>query len=382
MTDVREARRSAIEASACLYRYDQIWNRGVVDQSNEARRGVVFHSAAEIYIGKLAGVPGLTADFDLAKEAFVDAVEMHLLAGQLHEEVRFLFLRKFAERFELNRRLYLHVERQLLTPFGDRVFKWKPDLVYAGDDGMTIIDWKTHWIAWTPDQARREFQSKFYLLAARKEWPNQPAYRMRYVFVRAGLAVDVSYSPTELDTIEEEVDAVLATIDAADRAGEYPATSGPHCSFCRLDCPINGAGSLYPFRVDTAETFDRIAAEYLALNQRLTLMRKALKSYAVTEGARVVNGMTFAHWPRTTTRYPVDSVLAIAEKHRIEIPDLTISESALGPLTNERAYPTVAAEIQEVARPRRSYVFEARKGGEVTLPDMPRPDEGIDDGDE
>lgn len=50
---VRAYRRSALEAAACLYRYLKLYVEGIEDQGDEARRGIAFHLAAELYIRRL-----------------------------------------------------------------------------------------------------------------------------------------------------------------------------------------------------------------------------------------------------------------------------------------------------------------------------------------
>ncbi len=356
-------RRSELEAADCLFYYDKTYNQNVNPSSDQALRGTTFHRAAELYIAKLAALRE-TMDIDLAREAFIDAVEQTLCPAYLMPEAEMIFFR-FAERFELKLDAYLHVEKQLITIRGRRRFRWKPDLVYAEERGIVIYDWKTHYYGLTPDQARETFQARFYLLMAAEEWPNQPRYVFRFVFVRIGLVVEVVFTPDDLIEIERQVDGMVAVLNEADRLGEYPARSGSHCAFCRLDCPINGKAGLMPVRVDTRDDFAMMGNEYLALAQRLEHMRKAMKTFVTTEGPQEVNGMVFYVWPTTSARYPVDRLLAIADGHNLELPDITVSKTELGPLTNPRKYPAVAPELEAIAMKKTSFVFEPRKKGAV-----------------
>jgi hypothetical protein len=357
----REYRRSELEAADCLYFYDKQYNQGVSMPSDQSIRGTTFHRAAELYIAKLAALR-VTMDVDLAREAFIDAVEQSLCPAYLMPEAEALFFR-FAERFELKLDAYLHTEKQLVTVRGRRRFSWKPDLVYAESRGIVIYDWKTHYHGLTPEQARQTFQARFYLSMAADEWPNQPSYTFRFVYVRFGLVVEVVFTQDDLLDIDRQIDGMVAVLDEADRIGEYPARSGAHCAFCRLDCPINGRDGLMPIRVDTREEFEAIGNEYIAIRRRLALMGKAMRTYITSEGPQVVNGMIFANWPTTSARYVVDKVAAIADAHGLELPELTVSKTELGPLTDPKKFPAIAPALEEIAMKRTTFVFEPRKEG-------------------
>lgn len=361
--ELREWRRSAVQAADCLYYYKKVYVEGLDIQSDEARRGSAFHAATKLYIDTLWARKE-TSDIEAAEEAFRSAVEITLLPGRLVPETESLFFR-FAERFELNLDAYLHSEQILVTKRGNRLFRWQPDLTYVDPRGLVVYDFKTHWVAWTEEQAREEFQARFYLLMAADEWPAQPAYEIRFVFVRLGVQVAVRFTPEELHEIERQIDAALAVIMEADRTKTYPATSGPHCAFCRLDCPINGRQGLMPVRVDTAAHYQALAGEYLALEQRRKLIQKALKTYNAVAGPQEVNGMVFHSWPQTTARYRVDAVLAVCAEHGLAVPELTVSKTELGPLVDKRRYPVIAEELEHAKREKTIYVFRPRKKGSL-----------------
>lgn len=348
-------RRSAVEASACLFRYQAIYVDGVHDESDPSRRGTAFHLAAEKYIDALIRAK-LTSDAELAAWAVRAAIVECLLPGHLVPDVRALFLR-WAERFELELDAVLQVEWATITTHKGRSFSWKPDLVYATDDGVLIHDWKTHYAAWSEIEARQMFQSRFYLAMARREWPGQPRYRLRYVFPRLNTFVEVSFDEAELDAIEHEIEARLAVVDEAHARGEYPATPGPHCGWCRLSCPIaEDADGMIPARIDDAPMFSALAAEYLAMKQRLTQTQKALRAYVVANGPTDVHETRIAVTPRVSVRYPAHHVKAVAEAHNIVLPDLTVSKRDIASVLR---VPGVAAELDPVAIKKTSYVFTA-----------------------
>ncbi|MES2144356.1 MAG: YIP1 family protein, partial [Pseudomonadota bacterium] len=53
--------------------------------------------------------------------------------------------------------------------------------------------------------------------------------------------------PSDLDMFAEEVAAVAATLDEAERRGEWPATPGVECGFCELACPVADQQMLFGF---------------------------------------------------------------------------------------------------------------------------------------
>lgn len=361
-------RRSAVEASACLYRYRALYVEGVHDESDPSRRGTAFHLAAEKYIDALVSAR-LTSDAELAAWAVRSAIVECLLPGHLVPDVRALFLR-WAERFELDLDAVLQVEWATITTHKGRAFAWKPDLVYATDDGILIHDWKTHFAAWSEVEARAMFQTRFYLAMARREWPGQPRYRLRYVFPRLGTFVEVSFDEADLDAIEHEIEARLAVVDEAHAREEYPATPGPHCGWCRLKCPIaEGADGMIPTRIDDAPEFSTLAAEYLATKQRLSQVQKALRSYVVANGPATVHETRIAVAPRVSVRYPVHAVKHAAEARNIVLPDLTVSRRDIASVLRMPGM-TEALAVSEIKKT--SYVFTATEVvDEATFGDEP-----------
>lgn len=348
-------RRSAVEAAACLWRYKALYLDGVHDESDPSRRGTAFHLAAEKYIDALIDAQA-PADAELAAWAVRAAIVESLVPGHLVPDVRALFLR-WAERFELELNAVLQVEWATITTHKGRAFAWKPDLVYATDAGVLIHDWKTHFAAWSEIEARAMFQSRFYLAMARREWPGQPAYCLRYVFPRMGTSVDVSFDEAELDAIEHEIEARLAVVDEAHRRDAFPATPGPHCGWCRLQCPVaEGADGMIPARVDNAPAFSALAAEYLAAKQRLSQVQKALRSYVVANGPAIVHETRIAVTPRVSVRYPVAAVEAAAHAHNVILPALTVSKRDL---TSVLKLPSMAADLDAAKITKTSYVFTA-----------------------
>jgi hypothetical protein len=374
MTVPQVWRRSALEAAACLYRYKKLYLDGVDGSSDPSRRGTTFHAAAELYIRKLVTCR-VTADIDLAREAWLDAVEATLLPTRLVVETEQLFFR-WAEGFELSLDDVLLVEETLVTLIAGERFTWRPDLVYARGDEIQIWDWKTHFAAHTEAQAKRELQGKFYLLMARTEWPGFRRYRFFYRYVRLGLTVPrdgLELYPEDVDAVERQLLGAVAVIRDAMRRNTWPAQAGPHCGFCRLDCPINGTRGTLPVRVDTRRQFAALANEYMALRQRTALLGEILRTYVVHEGPQVVNGARLALKQVDRVEYPLDEVLALLDERGMTLPpEAAISQTALGPLVDPKKYPLVADDLRAVAKRDATFRFEVRKDGEIDLFGDPR----------
>lgn len=358
-------RRSALEAGVCLHRYNQIYNQLVDDGSDVSRRGTLFHVAAELYIRMLVAAR-TSADIGCARDAFISACERTVAPARTVFEAEKLFYR-WAERFELKLDYVLLVETAISVVLHGETFEWTPDLVYADERGIVFYDWKTHFVAWTPEQARREFQARFYLYMARHAYPNQPRYEIRFVFVRTGEIVSVVFTAEDFVEIESQIEAALAAIAEADRTRTYPATGGPHCQYCRLDCPINGRDGLLPTRVEDERQAAAMASEYLALKQRTGQLRRLLAGFVRAEGPLELNGMRFEYEAVERTRYKVDDVQQVAAATGHDVSFLTVSGSELGPYTNPRKFPTLARELATRKISQTSYRFQATKTGAFIL---------------
>jgi hypothetical protein len=270
----------------------------------------------------------------------------------------------------------LVVEEKLETEVAGEIFTWRPDLVYAKGDEIQIWDYKTHFAAHTEAQAQRELQGKFYLLMARTEWPGFRRYRFFYRYVRLGLTVPrhgLELHPEDVDAVERQLLGAVAVIREAARRQEFPAMAGPHCGFCRLDCPINGTRGRLPVRADTDKQFAALANEWMAIGRRYDLLGEVLKTYVTHEGPQIVNGMRLGLKGVVKLEYPLDEVVALLDERGMALPpDATIAQTALGPLVNPHKYPLIADELQAIARATTTFRFEAKKDGEVDLFGDPR----------
>jgi hypothetical protein len=352
-------RRSAIEAAGhCLFRYKQIWVEGVEDMSDYARRGIAFHACAHRYILRLVD-KHLSQDREEAEAAFLEGLaSVGHLPGRLVGEVRQLFDR-WAENFELDLRWFLAAEER--QERSEQAFT--PDLVYGRPDCLEIIDFKTHWVALTEEQAKADFQAKWYLRNAMIEWPGFPQYRFTFIFVRLGVTVSIPYHPDMLETLSREVAGVQAQIETAERTGEWPATPGPACGYCELKCPIVDNPLIVPKRLVTLVQAQQIGGWILAGERMLGLAKKALKAFCAVNGPVDVRGVLWDNRPRNERRYPIGQVLEILQKRNIfgAFDELTLSHSALVPLF--KRFPALADDLASVAIDKQTWRFSAKKPG-------------------
>src|SRR3990167_2444615 len=359
-------RRSALEAAACLYNYQQRYVLGVPDKSPAAMRGIAFHAAA---FGPLGYVPrlakaGLVSDHELAAQAFREALPAEQIPAHLLPEIEEIF-QPWVERFELDVDAYLLAEQQQQTAG----FTWRPDVVYArargGVSELEIVDAKTYWAMFTDAQARREFQGLFYVWCARQIWPGFGQYRFTYDFVRFGKQVSVVFTPEELALAERQVFLLASTIKQAEATNQWPATPGPHCQYCTLKCPVlddvqNMA--LLPQRVESEAHAQSIASLRLVLTQAGKWADELLRSWVEREGPLEVNGIEFASRAVESVSFPVMPVVTTLQAAGI-VPDFTVSKTAIKPYLTAKKYALVREDLLAVAKPKTTYRFGPKKVG-------------------
>lgn len=340
--------RTALENFDCPHRFKEIHENGVIDTGPEAIRGQGFHEAAGRYILKLADARQ-SDNPDFAASALEEALARVPMSELLMLEVRRLFWR-WAEGFRLNLdTFYAAEERQ--TSDGAT---WMPDLVEAMVGLLRITDWKTYFVALTEEQAKDEFQTKFYLWRARAQWPGFSHYRMRYVFVRLGVEVEVELTNEELDDFEQNIQALLAGIARARQTGYWPAVPGKHCRVCRLRCPIADVPVARPLRLVTKEEAAAVAAQLLVREKDVKELREVLRGWCSEYGPVHVGEMQLGLEPTTKTTFPLPEVLEVLVKHGIETPKIDLSKTALGGLLTAKKNAAIGAELWPLGKDKHS----------------------------
>jgi len=307
-------RRSDVEAFGCPYRYQKLVLEGVDDTSEEAVRGRAVHVALYLYIVLLVN-HRVDQDHELAREAFVQGLAISPVPDRVIDDCEKLFFR-FVEYFELDQRAYHSAEDIFQTIDGRR---FRPDLLYIRPQEVEIVDFKTHYKALTKAQARRELQLRWYLTQALKAFPNFPAYRFTFWFIRLNVVVSLVFTPEEIEQFAPGVDAQVAAITRAEEQKAFPALPGAHCTLCRLNCPVLDQVDRLQGRVHNLAEAQAAGGEILALEQRLKAKKKALAGWCQTEGPVHVGGQTFAYRGATGTSYPVrDAALALGSGETAE----------------------------------------------------------------
>lgn len=348
--------RTALEHSqSCPYRYQQLHIVGLREHSEPAERGRVFHDAAHAY-GRLLWQAKASHDYDQGRIALRTSLIRNNTPVNLHREITLLF-NKWMRGFVLDLAAYLLSEELLVF----KRLRYRPDLVYAFESVLEVHDFKTWYVGMTEVQARREFQTRFYLALASVIYPGFPRYRMVYHFVRVGTSVTVDFTPPQLESVLDEIrSAVLAEHQMRER-DDFPARPGQHCGFCQLECPEIDHLQRAPMRVRDEAEAKQLAGETLPLQKGLRERRKALKAWAASHGVLHVNGMDFANWRQSMQRFRLGDVLAILYKHGVvDVEDIELTRGEIDRWLDD---PRIGPELDQVGYSRDRWVFRAKKGG-------------------
>jgi hypothetical protein len=368
--------------SGCPFRYYQTREADprVDDAGPEALRGRIFHDAARRYCGLLKEA-GQESDPVLAAAALTAAMSRTLCPRSLRADVESLWGRH-VERFRLDLAAYVSHEELIEDPD----YTWIPDLLYARERGVEVVDFKTYFHALSEAEAREDFQARFYAWRASVLWPGFFEYRFTFDFTRLGRQVSVTFTVNELAAFADEVaelDAGRAEALARIAAGTeikraFPPRPGDECPTCRLACPVADDARLAPVRVD--DTASVLAGQILALEAALKARKTVLRAYCDENGPLRVNGMEFAIRPRTSVEYPAPAVVAAVLDKRLDaaasysadevaelvldaVPDVGFSKTALEKGKVLRKHP----ELIAAGKVSTSYEFRAQKAGAVDV---------------
>lgn len=347
-------------ATSCLHRFHEIWVKGTPDQSPYALRGIGFHSCAHRYILRLVDAK-LPADAEEAKLAFTEGIAAALTPADLVPEVHGIYQR-WAENFQLDLESFVAAEEHQI---GKTQQTFTPDLVYARPTGLTVVDFKTFFAPLTEAQIRNDFQYRWYMFNAMRIWPHFPTYTFVHQYVRYGLGVSVTCEPSDFSTFEDEVGAVVASVQEAQDRDEWPATAGPECSYCELRCPLADHPAILPKRFTLPDQATQVGAWILAAETQLKAAKKALKGYCAANGGVNVGGVVWDNRPVMQRSYPVQDVLDVLRNRNLmgafDQEGLTLSHSALSKLI--RAFPMLADDLAPFQQSKTTYRFSSAKPG-------------------
>lgn len=350
-------RRSALEDSDCLFRFNEVHQKGVDDSSDFALRGQAFAHIQHLYVLSLVAAH-TPQDLDLAMRAFVQGIAEHQTPQRLIPELRELWVR-YAEYFALDLDRYVTSEERQV---GDGL-SFTPDLVYAHPGELEIVDQKTYWVTLTEAEVKDTYQARFYGWQAMKRWPNFPSYRITFVFVRFNKATSVQYTVAELEQMELEVQADVARIRHAQETQSYPAVVGPACRYCELKCPIADRQMVMPVRF-TPEAAQQVGTMLVPAEKTLKAIKKAFKAHCVANGPiKVGRDTVWGNWPVEERKYPLDQVLKVLAARNImgafEEEGHTVSHSALAKLFKQ--FPALFDDLKEYCQQKTTYRFGLKK---------------------
>lgn len=365
-----EAIKPTIDSVGCLFRFDKIWNRGVDDSSDVSLVGIAFHAIQHSYIMELLE-NHISQDQELAQKAFVQGVTSAQTPSRLLPEVQALW-DWHAPSFELPIERFVAAEER--GTVGDVGFT--PDLVlgHPEQNALEIIDFKSGWHPPVSEDALKVlFQARCYSKYAQDRWPGFSGYRFTLNAVRFKKSVSVTFTPTELDAVELEVRAAIATIEHARETNQWPATAGPSCSFCSLDCPIASQIQTLPIRL-LKDDVPKLASWLLVADKQLKAAKKLLKAAVGVYGPLTVNGVEWNNRPSQSKAYPIQALMDVLQMRggmgAFEDKSLTISYSALKKLF--KMYPGLEDDLAGVVQSKTTYRFGAAKPGPV----------GVEEGDD
>lgn len=368
-TAIHVYRRSELEAIAdgCLKRFHDIWIAGVDDSSDISLLGQAFHKVQHLYIGRLVAA-NTEADSQESDGAFVEGVAMAQLPARLIPELQRLWT-FHVEHFFLPLDRYISSEER-----GGDTVSFAPDLLlgHPEENALEIVDLKSGWAPPPTDaELKMNFQARVYTRYARDRWPHWDHYRFTLWAVRFNKRVTVEFRPEELDAVDIEVQAAIATVELAKVSGQWPAIPGPPCANCTLACPVADNKLSLPKRLSIEQR--QPAAEWaLVAEKQLRTVKAALKDSVKTYGPISVNGAVWDNRPSVSRAYPIDAILEAFTALKIDRQaaevfaaggDLTISHSALEKVM--RLYPELEPMLSGSAREKTSYRFSVKAPGAV-----------------
>lgn len=362
-------RRSELEAVAdgCLYRYKALWIDGVDDSSDISLVGTAFAKVKHLYLERLVDC-GLDRDAEEAKAAFIEGVAISQLPARLIPELREVWEYHVAH-FTLDLKRFVAAEER----GADGQVTWAPDLVLAHPEAnaLEIVDDKSGWKPpLTEDELKGLFQARVYARYARDRWPNFAAYYFTIHAVRFNKSTTVAFTQAELDTVDVEIQAAIATIELAKQSGVWPAIPGTACRFCELKCPLAEVPATLPKRL-TEEQYQEVGMKLIPAEKNLRAIKKLLKAAVATYGPLNVNGIVWDNYPSVQRTYPVEAVMAAMKKLGVDRQagdvramggDMTLSHSALKKVFKD--YPDLETALEFQANTKTVYRFAAKAAGE------------------
>ncbi len=164
------------------------------------------------------------------------------------------------------------------------------DLLWRKDDVLCVDDWKFGWRHYSDDEARTDRQARWacWLLSVQPEYKDQALFQFRFRMMRhGGMVACASFRREQLQSVPIQIGTAIIELLRTD--GDTPPTRpGEHCVPypCVKDCPIQTAASV------EHDSYS-MAAALLVAEARVSLLKKALKSYCEERGPVSVGDVEF-----------------------------------------------------------------------------------------
>ena len=204
--EVRQYRRAALEAATCPKRFFELYEtkQPIEHGSDAAIRGTAFHETARLYIQRLAKL-SLTTDAEELKKSLDEAIALVKLPSHLVREVESL-AEKWGLTFELDLEAFLLAEETQVLSVEETgepyELQWTPDLVYARNNELEQVDWKTYWAGISDKEVKDQFQAQAYVWQAAQKWKGFENYRFTFNYPRLGFSSSAVCSAREVEDLE------------------------------------------------------------------------------------------------------------------------------------------------------------------------------------
>jgi hypothetical protein len=269
---------------------------------------------------RLAGKP---VDDDALAQIFKEAVTVGAVSelGEIRRMTN-LFLQNFYPPLDS----IVGVEEELtLDAGGNLVHSWDEaayggylDLVQIRGRTLRVTDYKNQHNILSKDELDAHRQGTFYLMLARKIYPQIETFEFAIYYARHGFMHVTERSHEQLDAMEQEVSIRLHAISKWE---DWLPIPGEHCTICdaRFECPKGQDMSPVPDTIITEDQARQAAGRLRVTEIMVKELKKRLRAYS-GENGEVAAGPTFRYGfvPGIKTSYPTGPVTDKLKEHKID----------------------------------------------------------------
>lgn len=211
----------------------------------------------------------------------------------------------FAQGVTINPQHVVAVERKFVLPVGDYMLSGIIDRAEINEQAATVRDWKTQFMPPSHGEYEGSFQGRFYaaLLCfgqpVNDDGTLDPCLGDRLTWVDVGeayprhldadgtmLCRHYGMSRLAVHEIRTDLARMAEHLAASFASGEFPATSGSHCSECPMEpaCPLPRELRAYAGAINTLEEAQEASVWFERWQARLNSTRKEIKLWARQHG--------------------------------------------------------------------------------------------------